>query len=181
MPLRVVIPARSTFEEETNTFRDFPERMVFLEHSLLSMARWESVTKQCFFTSKLDRNSFALYIQCMCEEYLTEEDALEILKRNRKRIEDYLFDDCIARKRSGGNRNAPSSNQGRSKFLPTEQIYFHMFELGIPITCEKWHFSRLASLMRLYAQKNRKGGKHKASPEQIARISAINRSRLNGS
>ena len=152
MPLRVVIPAKSIFEEETNTFQDFPD-----------IEEMESMGCQ------------------VCEEYLTEEDALEILKRNRKRIEDYLFDDCIARKRSGGNRNAPSSNQGRSKFLPTEQIYFHMFELGIPITCEKWHFSRLASLMRLYAQKNKKGGKREASPEQIARISAINRRRLNGS
>ena len=179
MPLRVVIPARSTFDEDTCTFLDFPERAVFLEHSLLSMSRWEGITKECFFTAKLDRNKFGMYIQCMCDEYLTEEDALEILKRYRNQIEDYIFDDRIARKRTGGSRKA-SSNNGGSKFLPTEQIYFHMFELGIPITCEKWHFSRLASLMRLYAAKNKKGGKRKASPEQIARISAINRSRLNG-
>lgn len=184
MPLRVVIPARSEFIEETNEFIDTPEKVYNLEHCLLSMARWEGITKRCFLTSKLDLKDVATYVQCMCDDYIPDDEALLIARVYRDKIETYIFDERFAHKRVSGRNGTPKSSENATpKFIPTEELYYVMFERGIPITCEKWHFSRLMSLLRVYSSKDKKSkgkGKSHMSADQMARLSAINRSRLNG-
>lgn len=184
MPLRVVIPARSEFIEETNEFIDTPEKVYNLEHCLLSMARWEGITKRCFLTSKLDLKDVSTYVQCMCDDYIPDNEALFIARVYRDKIEAYIFDERFAHKRVSGRSGAPKSSENATpKFVPTEELYYVMFERGIPITCEKWHFSRLMSLLRVYSSKDKKSkgkGKSHMSADQMARLSAINRSRLNG-
>lgn len=184
MPLRVVIPARSEYIEDKQEFVDTPEKVYNLEHCLLAMARWEGITKRCFLTAKLDLKDVATYVQCMSEEYIPENEALFIAKIYRDQIEKYIFDERFAHKRvSGRNGVSGSSSNVTPKFTPTEELYYIMFERGIPLSCEKWHFSRLMSLFKVYTskEKKRKGkGKNHMSADQMARLSAINRSRLNG-
>lgn len=187
MPLRIVIPAETTFNDATQTFTDRAERVLTLEHSLLSMALWEAEYKQCFSTSKLDSGMFRYYISCMTDEILSDEELRVIEKLYKNKIVEYMFDDRFAKKTTPRCNRASQSPQPqkntRPKFLPTEEFYYTMFERGIPIACERWHFSRLANLLKVYTahdskQKGKKG-KKSLSADQYRRMAEINRSRLN--
>lgn len=183
MPLRVVIPARSEYIEEKQEFVDTPEKVYNLEHCLLAMSRWEEVSKRCFLTAKLDDEELAIYVQCMADQFISMEECRFIARTYRKNLRSYIFDERFAHKRISGRSNAPSPARQNNKFMPTEELYYIMFERGIPLECEKWHFSRLMSLFRVYSANSKRGkgkGKNHMSADQMARLSAINRSRLNG-
>ena len=186
MPLRIVIPAETTFDDATQKFTDRAERVLTLEHSLLSMALWEAEYKQCFSTAKLDPEMFRFYISCMTDEVLSDEELRVIERLYKNKIVSYMFDDRYAKKTtpSKSQSQGPQSRQSdKSRFLPTEEFYYAMFERGIPIACERWHFSRLANLLEIYSahdskQKGKKGKKSMSS-DQYRRMAEINRSRLN--
>ena len=93
MPLRIVIPAETTFDDATQKFTDRAERVLTLEHSLLSMALWEAEYKQCFSTAKLDPEMFRFYISCMTDEVLSDEELRVIERLYKNKIVSYMFDD----------------------------------------------------------------------------------------
>lgn len=188
MSIRIVIPAATTYDDVKGEFHDRAERVLFLEHSLLSMSRWEAEYKQCFSTATLDPGMFRFYITCMTDESLSAEEIKVIEKLYRNRIVSYMFDERTAKKGSvSASRKAspspPNTNIKRNQ-VATEDIYYVMFERGIPLACEKWHFSRLLSLIDVYSKhdpkpKKGKGPKKHASPSQYTKLADINRSRLN--
>lgn len=186
MPLRIVVPASSRYDDEINEFIDHDEEVVILEHSLWSMARWEAETKTAFLSASLDQKDFELYIQCMSETHLSDRTCRYLSTKHRQQIVEYMFDDRRASKRKPGTKSAKVTEQKPTKknFTPTEEFYYVMFERGLPLACEKWHFSRLMSLLETYRshEKKSKGrkGRSRMSSADIARMSSINRSRQNG-
>lgn len=182
MPLRIVIPASTEYDETTCKIYDKPERVLILEHSLRSISKWESITHKCFLQSSLAGDEIAIYVQCMSDEFVDIDDCRRVAIEKFDLLNKYIFEDKVAKKPGGGRKKA-SGDVEEGRFLPSEEIYYIMFERGIPVTCENWHFSRLLSLMNIYAKhdKKQKGGKGKTpmSPSKIAKLSEINRSRLN--
>lgn len=153
------------------------------------MARYEAETKEAFLSAVLDQQKFELYIRCMSEEYLSDRTCRVLALRHRQQIVEYMFDDKRALKRkAGSNKSAiPTEKKPTNNFTPTEEFYYIMFERGLPLACEKWHFSRFMSLLNTYRahdKKNNRGkkgkGKSHMSSADIARMSSINRSRQNG-
>lgn len=188
MPLRIVIPAATTYDDVKGKFYDRAERAIVLEHSLLSMSLWEAEYKQCFLLASLDSGMFRYYIRCMCDEVLSDEELNIIENKYQKCIVNYMFDNRFAVKKLNNKPKASRNQSQKMPFIPTEKIYHTMFERGVPLACEKWHFSRLMSLLGIYADadaKQNKGKGHgkmpkkKMSPDQYARMAEINRSRLN--
>lgn len=187
MALRIVIPASSEFDDVKNEFIDHEEQVLTIEHSLWSMSRWEERYKEAFLSAELTDEKLEYYIYCMSEEYIPVETRRYLMQNFKKEILGYILDDRTAkkRKRSGNAQQSQQSSNSRKEYLPTGELYYIMFERGLPLTCEKWHLSRLVDLLKVYAdhEKKSKGkgkGKGKMSPAQMARLSQINRSRQNG-
>ena len=125
MPLRIVIPAETTFDDATQKFTDRAERVLTLEHSLLSMALWEAEYKQCFSTAKLDPEMFRFYISCMTDEILSDEELRVIERLYKNKIVSYMFDDRYAKKTtpSKSPSQGPQSRQSGNRTDSSADIF----------------------------------------------------------
>lgn len=177
--------ARGAFDDATASWAIREEKTVHLEHSLLAMAKWEASTKDCFISSELDASRFALYVQCMAEEEISYDEAYELLMLYGSEIKDYIYEQRVARKYKKASKPVNQNGAKRAPtFQPTEEIYAIMFQSGIPMQCETWHYSRLASLISYINKKNKGKGSKKSgaqmSPGGFNRMMNLNNSRLNG-
>lgn len=124
---------------------------ILLEHSLLSISKWESYWKKSFVEAKLERQELYDYIRCMTVTqnvderlymFLTEEDYTNIL--------DYIKDPMTATTITDRRPNRP----GKKEIVTSELVYYWMITYGIPIEeCQKWHFNRLMTLIRICSVK----------------------------
>lgn len=144
-----VIPRREYFNNLTQEFIIIEEKRVppihlQLEHSLMSIAKWESKWHEPFL-GREDMNGEKLldYIRCMTinsqkdsgiYSLLPEDTVLEIIE--------YIHDPS-----SAWEINPKKKGRKSRKATTAELIYYNMIQLGIPMECEKWHFNRLMALM----------------------------------
>lgn len=150
--LQIHIPEREYFDESTSTFLLVPEVSLQLEHSLISISKWESKWCKPFLgkeekTEEMTRD----YIRCMTlnrdvdpvvYQSLTQEDF--------QKIRDYINAPMTATWFSERDKRAPNR-----QVITSELIYYWMIAQGIPIECEKWHLNRLFTLIRVCAEKNK--------------------------
>lgn len=159
--LELTIPRRTFFKESTNEFIEFNETKLKLEHSLISLSKWESKIKKPFLSDqKHSRSEMFYYIECMSLNpdidpmvYKTIPDELY------KTITDYIDDPMTA---TTINDNDSSTNRD---IITAEIIYYWMIECGIPFECQKWHLNRLITLIRVCSIK--KGPQKKMSKREI--------------
>lgn len=146
---------------------------VRLEHSLLSISKWESKWHIPYLGSqdKTDEQLFD-YIGFML---LNEEDKkyLDFLsKENIYEIKKYLEDEQTATKiYEVGN----GSSGGRNRTVTSELIYCWMAQAQIPFTCETWNVQRLLTLIRVYSIENdpdKKKMSKKTTAERYAEMNA---------
>ena len=151
--LQVTINGGEVFDEKTQEFHEVKSMTINLEHSLLSISKWESKWKKPF----LDNNSKTAeeildYIRCMTitqnvDPYLY----YNILKKDVDRIGNYINDDMTA---TTFNTALPSSGKSNKQIVTSELIYYWMISLNIPMECQKWHLNRLLTLIRIFEIKN---------------------------
>lgn len=159
--LELTIPRRTFFNESTSEFMEFNETKLKLEHSLISISKWESKIKKPFLSDKKHTKSDMIYyIECMSLNpdvdpmvYKTIPD--DIYAVITAYIEDSMTATTINDNSSGGNNDV----------ITAEIIYYWMIELGIPFECQKWHFNRLMTLIRVCGIK--KGPQKKMSKREI--------------
>lgn len=159
--LELIIPRRTFFNESTSEFIEFNETKLKLEHSLISISKWESKLKKPFLSDKKHTKSDMLYyIECMSLNpdidpmvYKTIPDDLYSV------ITEYIEDSMTA------TTINDSSNASNNDIITAEIIYYWMIELGIPFECQKWHFNRLMTLIRVCGIK--KGPQKKMSKREI--------------
>lgn len=178
----------------TCTFIESQEKVFHLEHCLLAMAKWESETRLCFGQTELKGSQITLYLQCMAEEPMTDQEAETLRKLYGKKILDYIYSDRCAEKpvpkyvtdaQKEMHKNDKASDM---QFQPTEQIYAAMFDFRVPLDVEKWHFSRLLSLFKYISEREKqkeqasKGkGRHRlpssTSPSALGKMESMNGAR----
>lgn len=169
-------PAREEFFET----RYIPETKLSLEHSLISISKWESKWKKAFLKKEEKTAEEMLdYIRCMTiEKNVPDEVYMNIPQSEMKRIVDYLEDPMTAthiNKRP--NDNKPPSRE----VITSELVYYWMIANEIPFECEKWHINRLLSLIQVCSVKNqaayggKKGGK--STRDLMKHNAALNASR----
>ena len=149
--LQITIPATEYFNDETQEFHTLKEQTLQLEHSLISISKWES--KWCkVFLSKQEKTLEETidYVKCMT---ITQNVSPDIYSRltmaNMKEIEDYIAAPMTATFFSK-NQQGKSSNEP----VTSELIYYWMIALNIPFECEKWHLNRLLTLVKVCNIKN---------------------------
>lgn len=173
--LQIDIPLTAEgWDEEKEEFVEPLYQTLELEHSLASLAKWESKWCKSFIESKDKTEEESLdYIKLMTLTPNVDPDIFNMLtKENVEQINDYINAPMTAttfKESRGGKRN--------NEFVTAETIYQWMTALQIPFDCDKWHLNRLITLLRVSSVKNQPPKKMSAS-EIMRRNDAINEQRL---
>lgn len=173
--LRITVPGNEMFDEEKNKFRTVKGQTIELEHSLISISKWESKWKKAFLSrSPRTEDEVRDYVRCMTITPGVNPDLyLCLTAENVRDIQEYIDDTMSATVFRGGN--APA---GTPKPKTSEQIYGAMVVLGIPFECQKWHLNRLLNLIHECEILN-DGGKmnRKDSARYMSQMNAMRRAK----
>lgn len=171
--LTITIPATEVFDESKGEFVSIKEHVLQLEHSLISISKWES--KWCKpFLSKQDKTTEEVidYIKCMTLNKNVSDDVYSCLtKANISAINEYISAPMTATTFSGTDRGKKNNEQ-----ITSELIYYWMIALQIPDRYDKWHINRLLTLIRICNIKNQPP-KKMSKRDIISRNAAINAAR----
>lgn len=158
--LRITVPARKPTEywdEKNQEFVDIPgakEQTLQLEHSLISLSKWESKWNKAFL-SKGDktREETIDYIKCMTLTQNVPSDVYDHLgDDNIRKINEYISAPMTATYIN--EVKTPGGGGGRGETVTSELIYYWMIALNIPFECQKWHLNRLITLIKVCSLKN---------------------------
>lgn len=171
--LRITIPSTEQWNEITQEFVRTEERTLQLEHSLVSLSKWESKWHKSFLDKKEKTYEELLdYIRCMTITQNVKPDIYACLtNENIKQVNDYINDPMTAtyfsnEKVGGVNREVVTS----------ELIYYWMIALNIPFECQKWHLNRLLTLIKVCNIKNTPP-KKMSRQQMLSRNAALNATR----
>lgn len=173
--LRITIPPSEEFDEAKQEFIYLKEQTLQLEHSLVSLSKWESKWCKSFLSEEpMTWEETLDYIRCMTITQNVKPEVYERLtEANVKEIEDYINAPMTA-----STVNEPKTGKkGSSERVTSELIYYWMTVLNIPFECEKWHLNRLIMLIKIANVKNNPPKKMRNS-EILKRNAALNESRL---
>lgn len=151
--LVITIKGDELFNDETQEFSTVGDVVVTLEHSLLSLSKWESKYNKPFLSP--DRKSTEEifgYIKCMVIDQNLDLDVLRRLSQeNVDQIQEY-----IDSSQSATTFGAMPERRGPGEVITAELIYYWMVAFTIPFETEKWHLNRLFALIRICNVKNQK-------------------------
>lgn len=171
--LQITIPALELFDEAKNEFVTTKEQTLQLEHSLVSLSKWES--KWCKpFLSKQDKTPEELldYVKCMTITQNVDPDTYRFLTNdNLKQINSYIEAPMTATTFSD-DKNGKKNRE----IVTAELIYYWMIALNIPFECQKWHLNRLLTLVKVCNIKNQPP-KKMSKKELMNRNAALNAAR----
>ena len=144
-----------------------------LEHSLISLHKWESKWHKPFFSKDEKSPEETIdYIKCMTLTQNVNPDIYEMLSdSNVAEIQDYIADPMTATTFSEKN-----SGKGSREIVTAELVYYWMLSLNIPFECRKWHINQLLTLIRVCNVKNEPPKKRSRS-ELINHHRAVNAAR----
>ena len=172
--LKLEIPDREWFDESKMVFVKSHGGTIQLEHSLVSISKWESKWKKPFLqVDNLQGDQLEDYIRFMT---ITQNVKAELYKnltpKNLEVIKNYIGDSMTATWFKENNK--PKSR----RIITSELIYCWMSEFGLPFeTCQKWHLNRLLTLIRV-CQEERSGTKDpRSNREQMRDRNALNAAR----
>lgn len=175
--LRLKIAPTEMWDERKQEFVQTGERELMLEHSLVSLAKWESKWQKPFLDQKPKTGAEMLdYVRCMTiTQNVSPETYSRLTTGNMAEIEQYISRPMTATTFSAeqhGNRNGEKTT--------AELIYYWMVTLSIPFECEKWHLNRLLALIRVCNLKNQPARKksQRAILQENRALNAARRQRL---
>jgi hypothetical protein len=148
--LELELSEKELYDEETNQFVYTKPITLRLEHSLVSLSKWEAKWKTPFLSNKNLTNEQAIdYIKCMTITQNVDDNVYKALNQSDlKKIEAYISEEQTAT--TFAKTNEPPNRQ----VITSELIYFWMASYNIPMECQKWHLSRLLTLIRIASIKN---------------------------
>lgn len=164
------------YDESRNEFVSCPECKLNLEHSLVSISKWESKWHKPFLSGRKtnDKTNEELldYIRCMTVNTNKVDDIVYqcLSKENIRAIAEYIDDPMTATTIHKKENSRPNNEK-----LTSELIYYWMIAYNIPFECQKWHINRLMTLIRVCDAKNAPSSKMTAS--DLASRNALNAKR----
>jgi len=144
--LTIVVKGPEHFDERHDAIVTKDDVTLTLEHSLISLSKWESIHEKPFLTDK-DKTSKELlsYVKCMVVSRNIPEEVFErFSNENIDQIKNYLD----AKMTATWFREYGKSSKSR-EVITSELIYYWMTLYQIPFECEKWHLNRLFTLIRV--------------------------------
>lgn len=172
--LTIIIPSGEMFDERTGEFIEVKEQTIVLEHSLVSISKWESKWLKPFLGKDPKTNEEMIdYIRCMTLTQNVNPLVYRFIsKDNIQKISEYIeapmtatwFNDKTLSKKNNG------------EIITSEIIYYWMISFNIPPEYQKWHLNRLLTLIKVCSLKN-SPQKKMSKGEILNRNKAINAAR----
>lgn len=149
--LEIYVPKGELFYEPTQRFIQVKDATLHLEHSLVSISKWESKWRIPFLRHKdFTDEQFEDYIKSMCITQNVDDNVFKCLtNENKKAILDYIADPHTATIITYYNKK-----NNLNKIITSEIIYYYMISYNIPFECQKWHLNRLITLIEIFNIKN---------------------------
>jgi len=171
--LRITIPAVEQWDEIKQEFVFTKEQTLSLEHSLVSLSKWESKWCKPFLTKQEKTFEETLdYIKCMTLTQNVDPEVYNYLTNgNIKEINEYIGAPMTATYFSDEKTSKTSREQ-----VTSELIYYWMIALNIPFECQKWHLNRLLTLIKVCNIKNQPP-KKRSKKDIMSRNAALNAAR----
>lgn len=165
--LELKIPEREFYDEQKQEFVYTKAHTLHLEHSLISISKWESKWHKSYISNPNKTLEEALdYVRCMCITKVDPEVINSITTDNLKTIDEYIGNPMTAVYFFDDN-----GEDGTKESITSELIYYWMITNQIPFDpCEKWHLNRLIALIRVCSIKN-------TPPEKMNKANMIKRNR----
>ena len=171
--LRIIIPSTEMWDEVNEKFVDSKEQVLQLEHSLVSLSKWESKWCKPFLSKENKTFEETIdYIRCMTiNQHVPDEVYNCLTGENIREINEYISAPMTATRFSNDVMGKGSREQ-----ITSELIYYWMIALNIPFECQKWHINRLLTLIRVCNIKNQPS-KKMSLREIMSRNTALNAAR----
>lgn len=179
--LKITIYGKESFNNKTQEFvkPTFDKVTLQLEHSLVSLSKWESMHHKPFLTNDEKTTSEVKdYIKCMTVtpynvdpivyEYFTNYDI--------KKVNDYIADSMTATWFNEQN-NKTGKAPRKPEQITSELIYYWMISCQIPFECEKWHLNRLLTLIKVCNIKNNASNNKMSKQDTLMQNRSLNAAR----
>ena len=161
--LKVTILGEEYFNESSETLEYYGNIELDLEHSLVSVSKWESKFEKPFLDVKQKtEEEIRWYFYFMTLTPGVEFDIFfRMSQDNLNAITAY-----IESKATATTFGELPKTPGRGERITAELIYYWMVAYNIPFECQHWHLNRLFALIRICNIKNNPG--KKMSKNEIA-------------
>ena len=174
--LQIDVPEIELYNSETEEFTSIKAQKLQLEHSLMSISKWESKWCKPFLSMEEKTPEQTIdYIRCMTIGPPPSNDVYMVIAYNEdtiKQIKAYIDAPMTATW-----FNEKEGHKKTSKEIVTaELIYYWMIALQIPFECEKWHLNKLLTLIKVCNIKNTPS-KKMPKKEIYSRNRALNEAR----
>lgn len=162
--LTIVVPAREYFDEQKNEFISDKEHTLQLEHSLLSLSKWEAKWNKPFLsTNEKTEEEILDYVRCMTVTQNVDPSIYyKLSKDNVEKINEYINLPMTA---TTFNDRGGAKNR---EVITAEIIYYWMISFNIPFECQKWHLNKLLTLVKVCSIKN-------TPPKKMSKREIMNR------
>lgn len=172
--LTITVPiSPEGWDEVTQEFVEPQYKTLQLEHSLVSLSKWESKWRKPFYSKKETTADEMLdYIKCMTLTENVDDDVYNHLtQKNVDDIKAYIENPMTAT-----TFRKDDKGRGNGEQITSELIYYWMISSNIPFECQEWHLNRLLTLIRVCSVKNTPP-KKKSQRDIMSRNAALNASR----
>ena len=166
--LQIKIPAGELWDQKNQEFILTKECTICLEHSLVSLSKWESKWHKPFLNSKQQTKEETIdYIRCMTITQNVDPNVYMAIGNDiLEKVNEYIKDSMTATT-FHESENRRSSNE----IITSELIYYWMVSANIPFECQKWHLNRLLTLIKVCGLKNQ-------TPKKMPKIEIYKRNRV---
>ena len=169
--LKITVPAQEFFDESKNEFIKTKETTLMLEHSLVSISKWEAIYCKPFLQGKVKTEKtpeeVMKYIECMTITQNVDPLIYRTLPKDViKQITDYIASPLSATTFA----TIPGQEKKKAETITSELIYYWMVAFNIPYPYEKWPIQRLLNLIHICSIKN-------APPKKMGRKELLSRNK----
>lgn len=178
--LEITIPAQEVFDEDTMEFINVKETKIRLEHSLVSISKWEAKFHKPFLTQEPKTiEETREYVKFMTLTQNVDDNVYRVLTNdNIKAINSYIEDSMTATWFTEDKFNNSKPRRQSGEVVTSELIYYWMVSYRIPPEYQKWHLNRLMTLIKICDRKNNQSNKKMSKSDILKRNRELNAARL---
>jgi hypothetical protein len=149
--LLLTVPATRVWDEAKEEFVQFQGESLLLEHSLVSLSKWEESTEKPFLVKEEHTIEETIeYIKFMTISPVNNPFVYELLTQEHfDQISAYIDKKMTATWFRETKQQRPSTEA-----ITAEILYYYMIALNIPMECQYWHLNKLLTLIKVTNLKN---------------------------